>query len=169
MGRRLAAVLILMICMIHGTSVAQTEVQEHSAARVWMDQYLSAIKEDGLGPTIHARNLFHLSIAMYDAWEVYNGGDLNTFFLGKEFGGFTCEFDGIYAPKNSDSAMNVAINYAAYRFIVTKFNSYSSKVRVLDTFIAKFDSLGFDSRFSSTDYSGNSPAALGNYIAAQLI
>tara|TARA_B110000908_G_scaffold170256_1_gene229266 strand:+ start:690 stop:3299 length:2610 start_codon:yes stop_codon:yes gene_type:complete len=155
--------------MIHGTSVAQIDIQEHSAARVWMDQYLNAIKEDGLGPTIHARNLFHLSIAMYDAWEVYNGGDLNTFFLGKEFGGYTCEFEGIQMPENIDSAMNVAINYAAFRYMVTKFNTYSSKVRILDTFISKFDSLGFNSRFHSADYSGGSPAALGNYIAAKLI
>ena len=169
MGRRLVAVLILMICMIHGSSLAQTEIQDHSAARVWMDQYLEAIKKDGLAPTIHARNLFHLSIGMYDAWEVYNGGELNTFFLGKSYGGYRCKFGGIEFPKNIDSAMNVAINYAAFRFITLKFNTYSSKVRVMDDFIAKFDSLGFDHRFNSTDYSNGSPAALGNYIAYELI
>lgn len=169
MSKRLARVLILITYLMHGSSIAQTEIQEHSAARVWMDQYLYAITQDGLGPTIHARNMFHLSIAMYDAWEVYNGGELNTFFLGKPYGGYECEFKGIEVPENADSSMNVAINYAAFRFMTTKFESYSSKSRILDGMISKFDSLGFDSRFTSTDYSNNSPAALGNYIATQLI
>jgi hypothetical protein len=169
MTRRFVRFIILTLCITHGVANAQSEVKEQSAARVWMDQYLEAIKKDGQAPTIHARNLFHLSIGMYDVWEVYNGGDLNTFFLGKSYGGYKCNFDGIEAPNNIDSAMNVAINYAAFRFISLKFNTYSSKVRVMDDFIAKFDSLGFDHRFNSTDYSNGSPAALGNYIAYELI
>ena len=169
MTRRLVRFIILTLFITHGVANAQSEVKEQSAARVWMDQYLEAIKKDGQAPTIHARNLFHLSIGMYDVWEVYNGGDLNTFFLGKSYGGYRCKFEGIEFPNNIDSAMNVAINYAAFRFISLKFNTYSSKVRVMDDFIAKFDSLGFDHRFNSIDYSNGSPAALGNYIAYELI
>lgn len=160
----------LILCLILELGVnAQSINKDHSAARVWMDAYVQAIKEDGLGPTIHARNMFHLSIAMYDSWEVYNGDELNTFFLGKTFGNYDCEFEGVTSPENLDSARNVTINFAAYRFIMGKYEFYSSKVRNSDTFIALFDSLGFDFRFTSMDYSKGSPAALGNYIAAQLV
>jgi hypothetical protein len=34
--------------------------------------WLSAIRIDIPRPTAHARNLFHLSLAMYDAWAAYD-------------------------------------------------------------------------------------------------
>ena len=40
------------------------EVQ--SIARIWNEQVLSAIRLDYARPTVHARNLYHTSIAMYD-------------------------------------------------------------------------------------------------------
>lgn len=165
MFKRLIIVIVLLSQL---SAFGQTE-KEPTSARIWMDAYLQSIKKDGNGPTIHARNLFHLSIAMYDAWEVFNGGKLNTFFLGKTYGNYTCEFEAYQIPKNVDSATNVAINYAAYQFIMGKYQFYSSKVRSQDDFIALFDTLGFDPTYSSTDYSNGSPAALGNYIAQQLV
>jgi hypothetical protein len=47
---------------------------------------LEAIRKD-FAPAIHARNLFHTSIAMYDAWAIYNK-DAQTYFIGKEVNGF---------------------------------------------------------------------------------
>src|SRR5215211_3943305 len=44
----------------------------HSIARVWDEQILSAIRIDTPHPPVHARNLFHLSVAMYDAWAAYD-------------------------------------------------------------------------------------------------
>ncbi|MFT5109980.1 MAG: hypothetical protein ACI9UA_005632, partial [Pseudoalteromonas tetraodonis] len=42
-----------------------------SIARVWNEQNLDAIRIDFPAPTVHARNLFHSSIAMWDAWAAY--------------------------------------------------------------------------------------------------
>ena len=42
-------------------------------------------------PTIHARNLFHTSVAMYDAWAVFEP-EADTYFLGKEVHGFRVPF-----------------------------------------------------------------------------
>ena len=42
--------------------------QPHSVARLWNEQALEAIRRDYARPTIHARNLYHLSVAMWDAW-----------------------------------------------------------------------------------------------------
>ncbi len=44
-----------------------------SVARDWMDAALFAIRNDFARPTVHARNLYHLSAAMYDAWSVHDG------------------------------------------------------------------------------------------------
>ena len=43
-----------------------------SIARVWDEEILSAIRIDLPHPPVHARNLFHFSVAMYDAWASYD-------------------------------------------------------------------------------------------------
>ena len=43
-----------------------------SIARVWDEQILSAIRIDTPNPPVQARNLFTLSVAMYDAWAAYD-------------------------------------------------------------------------------------------------
>ncbi|HSL34865.1 MAG TPA: hypothetical protein VK871_14530, partial [Candidatus Limnocylindrales bacterium] len=37
----------------------------HSVARVWNEALLHAIERDTPAPTVHARNLFHVSAAMW--------------------------------------------------------------------------------------------------------
>ena len=43
-----------------------------SVARVWDDQTLDLIRQVVPAPTVHARNLFHVSVAMWDAWSAYD-------------------------------------------------------------------------------------------------
>ena len=43
-----------------------------SVARVWDEALLDAIRRDVPAPTVHARNLFHTSAAMWDAWAAYD-------------------------------------------------------------------------------------------------
>jgi hypothetical protein len=43
-----------------------------SVARQWNEEALAAIRIDFPAPTIHSRNLFHLSVAMWDAWAAYD-------------------------------------------------------------------------------------------------
>src|SRR5262245_11729929 len=45
---------------------------EQTVARIWDEQLLHAISIDTARPTVHARNLFSLSTAMYDAWAAYD-------------------------------------------------------------------------------------------------
>ena len=47
---------------------------QHSVARQWNGALLETIGSDYADPTIQARNLFHTSIALYDAWAVYGDG-----------------------------------------------------------------------------------------------
>jgi hypothetical protein len=43
-----------------------------SIARRWNEALLDAIRRDLPAPTVHARNLFHVSAAMWDAWAAYD-------------------------------------------------------------------------------------------------
>ena len=43
-----------------------------SVARVWDETLLELIREVVPAPTVHARNLFHTSAAMWDAWAAYD-------------------------------------------------------------------------------------------------
>ena len=45
---------------------------EKSISRLWNEILLDAIRGDFARPTLHARNLFHTSVAMYDAWAIYD-------------------------------------------------------------------------------------------------
>ena len=53
----------------------------HSVARQWNEQLLAAIRVDYARPTVHARNLYHVSVAMWDVIEV---AGLN--FQGRQYG-----------------------------------------------------------------------------------
>ena len=45
---------------------------EWSVARRWDEALLDAIRRALPAPTVHARNLFHTSAAMWDAWAEYD-------------------------------------------------------------------------------------------------
>ncbi len=160
---------VLIILLIQGFLGFSQNEANHSVARQWMDAHLLAIKYDGLGPTIHSRNLFQLAAGMYDAWVVYHGDTESTVFLGKGFGDYTCEFDEFPLPENIDSALNVTLHYYAFRLISTRFGEFSSKNRVIDTLKFQFEATGLNPSFTSTDYTTGSAAALGNYLAEHMI
>ncbi|MCT4582655.1 MAG: vanadium-dependent haloperoxidase [Flavobacteriales bacterium] len=162
----LVQILVVVFTGIVVNSYAQGP--DKSVARIWMDTHLNAIKVDGLGPTVHARNLFHLSVVMFDAWAVYHPEKAEPFFLGKDWGEFHCDFDGFEPPQNIDSALAVTIHYAAYRLIHARFGEYSSKTRMMDDVDALFESQGLDPDYKAVDYKGGSPAALGNYLAEKI-
>ena len=54
-------------------SLANPLQAQQSVARQWNEALLAAIRVDYARPTVHARNLFHTSIAMYDAWAAFDG------------------------------------------------------------------------------------------------
>ena len=66
--------------------------QHHSVARQWNEVLLTAIRNDLARPTVHARNLFHHSAAMYDALAV-SDEEAKTYFLGNTLDRFTFDFD----------------------------------------------------------------------------
>ena len=141
---------------------------QNSVARDWNEELLEAIRNDFARPTVHARNLFHSSILMYDAWAIFDD-DAETVFLGKSFGGYTTNFNGISTSVNSNEAIHEIISYAMYRLFNHRFSNSPNATITLEDFTTLFESYGYDTAITSTDYSSNSYAALGNYMAQEMI
>lgn len=141
---------------------------DHSVARQWNEALLFSIRKDFARPTIHARNIFHVSIAMYDAWAVYDSS-ASTYLLGKTLGNYTCEFNGILQPADIQSAREEAISYACYRLLKQRFQYSPNAVNSILYYDSLMTQFGYPTDFYSQDYSDGNPAALGNYIAARIM
>jgi len=139
-----------------------------SIARQWNEEVLNGIRKDFARPTVHARNLFHTSVAMYDAWAVFDP-NADTFFLGKTLGNYHCNFSGFRPNENLSLARSKAISYAVYRLMLHRFAHAPKQPLILLSINDLMDRLGYDISNTSTDYSSGDAAALGNYIAEQLI
>lgn len=150
---------------------AQTGL-ETTIAHEWNEEVLEGIRNDFARPTVHARNLLHTSIAMFDCWAAYDEGPTETFFLGKNWAGFACPFDGVLIPGSEEeiqSAREDAISYAVYRLMVQRFSDSPDGDITMFNINSKMAQLGHDISFESTDYANDGPRALGNYIASKLI
>jgi Secretion system C-terminal sorting domain len=138
-----------------------------SVARLWNETTLTAIRGDLARPTVHARNLFHISVVMYDAWAVYSEtGD--TYFLGKTLHGFTCEFSGTPRPIDIQAAQEEALSFAVYRLLRHRFDKSPGKENSFLKMDLLMDSLHYNRNNTSTNYKCG-PAELGNYLAQQII
>ena len=166
--------LALAICLMQ-FFIADAQQTQHSVARQWNETLLQSIRLDFSRPTVHARNLFHISAAMYDAWAVFES-NADTYFLGKTVGGFQIPFDGFtFDAAQKQALQEEAISHAAFGIISHRFLTGPNKVPVRNRVVV-FDSLsnlmtdlGYDQDFTSIDYSTGSAAALGNYIADRVI
>ncbi|HEY8636028.1 MAG TPA: vanadium-dependent haloperoxidase [Candidatus Limnocylindrales bacterium] len=126
-----------------------------SVARHWDEALLDAIRRALPNPPVHARNLFHTSVAMWDAWAAYD--PTASGYIDKE------------KVQASDvaAARNEAISYAAYRVLTSRF----IKAVGADQSLGEFDDLmdGLCYPLTNTSTTGNSPAAVGNRIAAAVL
>lgn len=154
-----------LITMFIGFS---TVAQPHSVARKWNEVLLEAIRNDFARPTIHARNLFHVSAAMYDAWAVFEP-QASPFFLGKTVGGFEIPYEGFpYRPEDKETLREEVISYAAYNLILHRFKNSPGFVKTKHLLDSLLTAGGYDIHFKDTDYSLGSAAALGVYLAEQI-
>ena len=157
-------VIILLLLSALSPFVLQSQ---HSIARIWNEATLDGIRGDLARPTVHARNLFHTSVAMYDAWAVYSG-KADTYLLGKTVNGFICGFTGVPEPLDVRKAQEKAISYAVYRLLKHRFEGSPGEDLFFERLDFLMDSLGYDKTDVSTNYKCG-PAGMGNYIAQQII
>ena len=142
--------------------------QQQSVARIWNEVILEAIRNDFARPTVHARNLFHLSAAMYDAWAAFDE-ESQTYFLNKSNHGYHISYQKTYYPGDKEKNREVAISYTAFRILNHRYE-VSPGYKKSKVFIDQaFSALGYDPHFKSVEYQSGNPAALGNYIAKSII
>ena len=138
-----------------GLLAGLSPLRAQSVARVWDDQILDAIRIDFPNPPVHARNLFHLSVAMWDAWAAYDATAVG------------------YAHRENASAPDVAearreaISYAAYRVLSSRYALSADPQTSQLAFDDQMAILGYDVNVTTTE--GDSPAAVGNRIAAAIL
>ncbi|MDG1110796.1 MAG: T9SS type A sorting domain-containing protein [Polaribacter sp.] len=153
----------LILVMIPTTLNAQ-----HSIAREWNEQLLEAIRKDFARPTVHARNLFHSSVLMYDAWAIFNN-TAQPIFLGTTFGDYYTEYAPLAIPIDKNEASKEIMSYAVFRLLMHRFANSPNAMETLASLETFFTSLGYDKNNTSLDYSDGSYAALGNYMASKMI
>ncbi len=147
-------------CLLCGFAsfLALPSLGQGSVARVWNEECLAAVRVDFPAPTVHARNLFHLSVAMWDAWAVYDAGAVGYLVNEKVVLG-----DAVAVQ----SAREEAMSYAAYRVLKHRYQ-FSTNAGVTSAALdARMDALGYD-RALITEV-GTSAVAVGNRIAAAVI
>ena len=131
---------------------SRTAPAGQSVARVWDEQILALIRQVVPAPTVHARNLFHVSAAMWDAWAAYDPAADGFFVKEKR------------TASDAKAARETAMSYAAYRILLWRYGTVADLATASDELAATMQSLCLRTDFASTD--GESAAALGNRIAA---
>lgn len=139
-----------------------------SVARLWNEALLAAIRKDFARPTIHARNLFHTAIALYDSWAIYDT-KASPYLMGNTLNGFQSTLNEFTANENKADAVNKTMSYAAYRLLTHRFKNSPEPVKSLARFDLIMNQLGYNINNTSVAYESGDAAALGNYIGQTLI
>ncbi|MEL6675294.1 MAG: MopE-related protein [Bacteroidota bacterium] len=164
-GRLVVASLLLANLFILGHRL---QAQNHSVARIWNEALLESIRQDFARPTVHARNLWHSSIAMYDAWAVFDSV-AQPYFLGQTIDGYTCPFNGFTTTVPKEIAVPTVIFHAMYRLLRHRFQYSPGAGNAFSRFNNLMVQNGYNLLDTTTNYSNGSPASLGNYLGKMLI
>src|SRR5438105_8128145 len=172
-GVRIGAAALAAVVLVTGTVLAVTRPWEpppgpppcppaayqatQSVARRWDDALLDAIRRALPNPPVHARNLFHVSVAMWDAWAAYDPTAMGYLFKEK-LNVDRCDVG---------AARNEAISYAAYRVLTARFIKAVGAEQSLSEFADLMDTLSYPTSLTTTD--GDTPAAVGNRIAKTVL
>ncbi len=151
----IAVVLIAAVIQPWTSQPACPPVAEHpewTVARRWDEALLDAIRRDLPAPTVHARNLFHASAAMWDAWAAYD----------RTARGYLVDEER--TAGDVTAARDEAMSYAAYRLLTARYIRAAGADESLSEFADLMDALCYPLDVTTSE--GDSPAALGNRIAA---
>jgi hypothetical protein len=145
-----ASIILLLLC---GFGLANRRSAAQSIARVWDERALAAIRVDTPHPPAQARNLFSLSVCMYDAWAAYDtNGAVGYVYRGK------------HTAADLASARREAISYAAYRILKERHVYSRTASNTLAWDDSQMTALGYDTNNVSRDTS--TPAGVGNSVYA---
>ena len=142
--------------------------EDISVARLWNEALLEAIRGDFARPTVHARNLFHTSVAMYDIWAIYDD-EARPYLIGNTVNDFTSVLEEFVPIDSIEESRNQAISYAMYRILSHRFLNSPGVEESQERFDLIMERLGYDTSYTSVLYEFGNAAALGNYVADVII
>ena len=143
--------------------------EDVSIARVWNEVLLQAIRNDFARPTVHARNLFHSSVAMYDIWAIYDEV-ARPYLIGNSLNEFSSTLESFIPIESVEASRKKAICYAMYRLLSYRFQNSPNAEESQRLFDLIMEQLNYDTETAtSTVYEFGNAAALGNYVAETII
>ena len=123
---------------------------DQSVARRWNEAVLSAIRSDFPEPTVHARNLYHSSAAMWDAWAAFDPSATGVFVDEEQESG------------DVGAGREEAMSFAAYRVLFARYLESPGAEEAITRLDDLMADLCYDTAMESVD--GDDPAVLGNRI-----
>ena len=144
------------------------DFNNQSIARKWIEVLLEAIRNDLARPPIHARNLFHLSSIMYDAFvidkKVNENINISPFLLNKIIDDNSFIFN--FPEKvDDDEYIDKIISYSSYNFIRHRFKNSVGVVdtyKIIDSLMVTLD---YNTQYNKLDYLSGDPKSIGNYLS----
>ena len=131
-------------------------LQALSVAREWNEQLLNAIRQTSPNPPLHARNLFHMGTAMYNAWAAHDATPI----------GYLQNEKVSPLPTDIEAARHEAVSYSAYRVLRARFTNTTLR----NAFDAKLTSLGYSpATGQSAITAGTTPAELGKRMGQAVL
>ncbi len=158
----------ILVFLLGGILFSNDIHSQHSIAREWNEILLDGIRNDFARPTVHARNLWHSSVLMYDIYAIYDS-IAQPYLIGQEIDGFVSPMIDVPTPADKEAAIKEAISYGMYRLMLNRFVTAANPGVIISNISQKMGSEGYNPSFSSLDYTTGNPAALGNYVADQII
>ena len=107
----LVTALAVAMAACHGSDYrtqVSTDSRNPSVARLWNEVLLEGIRSDYARPTVHARNLWHISAAMYDAWAAYDDV-ASTWLLGHTQASYACGFASMPIPRDIQRSVDLGL------------------------------------------------------------
>lgn len=139
------------------------DLASRSIARWWNEALLDGIRRDRPNPPVHARNLYHLSSALWDSFWAYEPDAWRS--VQPAFRRETGRWGGGFGEREAAQAR--AMSHAAYRVLSARFGASPGAARTLLGARWLMELAGFDPTDTTT--TGDSPAAIGNRIGEAIL
>ena len=158
--RTAAAVVAVLALITGGVVVSRQAFQEQcraadgSVATIWNEAALDAIRRDFPAPTVHSRNLYHLSAAMWDTWAAFEPTASGVF---------------VNEPQIADdveAARREAISFTAHRLLTERYQNSTGAEQSLAQFDDTLASLCFD---PAAEDERDGPASFGVRVADAIL
>lgn len=164
---------LMLACLIGATPAFSQSEQETeksaTVARQWTDALLFAIRRDLARPTVHARNLHHLSAAMFDAWSLYDPV-ASSYFISAGSNIPACQVSSaqretiLSTQTATADAQKIALGHAAWILLNHRFENAGRSTQLLARFESVAATQGLDV-IDATLTDLDNPAVVGRLVA----